>query len=79
MIELRRADRENRWDAELCTWWPALSDGRRTAVAACGAGHAYSLTGHKIAPDGTVTPSVVCPHEGCTWHEHVRLVGWRAA
>jgi hypothetical protein len=31
---------------------------------------------HAIAADGTLTPSVVCPYEYCTWHEYVRLGGW---
>lgn len=32
--------------------------------------------GHTIAADGTVTPSTVCPEEGCTFHEWVILDGW---
>lgn len=31
---------------------------------------------HTIAKDGAVTPSVQCPAEGCSFHEHVRLLGW---
>lgn len=31
---------------------------------------------HTIADDGTVNPSVVCPHTPCTFHEYVRLDGW---
>jgi hypothetical protein len=31
---------------------------------------------HQIAKDGTVTPSVECPSDGCGFHEHVRLLGW---
>jgi hypothetical protein len=34
--------------------------------------------GHTIADDGTVMPSVVCPHQGCTWHVWVRLLDWKA-
>lgn len=30
---------------------------------------------HTIAPDGAVTPSLVCPYD-CGFHEHVRLEGW---
>jgi hypothetical protein len=33
---------------------------------------------HQIAADGTVTPSVECPTEGCGWHEHVKLKDWGA-
>lgn len=31
---------------------------------------------HSIAPDGTVTPSVVCPWRGCSFHEFVKLTEW---
>ena len=33
----------------------------------------------KIAPDGTVTPSVFFRDKACGWHEFVRLEGWEAA
>lgn len=37
--------------------------------------------GHTIHADGTVTPSVVCPHrrkgQPCGWHEHIRLDDWK--
>jgi len=32
--------------------------------------------GHAISEDGTVTPSIVCPHRPCSWHIHGRLMGW---
>lgn len=44
--------------------WPLRADGTR---------------GHDIAEDGTVTPSVVCPHAPCTWHVFVRLGDWATA
>jgi hypothetical protein len=31
---------------------------------------------HKIAADGTVSPSFVCPHPGCGFHEFIVLSGW---
>ena len=31
---------------------------------------------HTVAADGKVSPSVVCPHDGCNWHVYVRLDGW---
>lgn len=31
---------------------------------------------HDIASDGTITPSVQCPTQGCNFHHHVRLEGW---
>jgi hypothetical protein len=41
----------------------------------CAKGHLASLD-HEIAADGTVTPSLGCPTEGCDWHEMVRLKDW---
>lgn len=48
------------------------------AVVTCPNGHACRLSGkvHSIAPDGTLSPSLVCPAEGCGFHDHVRLAGW---
>lgn len=39
-------------------------------------GHIGSLTDHDIADDGTVSPSVWCGEEGCSFHESVRLLDW---
>lgn len=33
-------------------------------------------TGHRIAIDGVVRPSIVCPHAGCSWHVWARLASW---
>lgn len=44
----------------------------------CPNGHIEMLDDHKILPDGVVSPSVRCPHEGCGFHAIVRLGGWRA-
>jgi hypothetical protein len=48
----------------------------------CPFGHGATLAKnvHKIATDGTVSPSFVCPRatdEGCTFHEFVRLLDWK--
>jgi hypothetical protein len=52
-------------------------DGRLTATMSCPeCGKPASLSGHTIAPDGDVSPSVVCPHDGCHFHEYVMLLGW---
>ncbi len=53
-----------------------LADGRRTALVKCSHGHIASLSEHTIAVDGTVSPSLVCPREGCDFHEVVKLEGW---
>ena len=36
-----------------------------------------ALLDHEVAADGTVKPSVVCPKEGCGFHDSVRLIGWQ--
>lgn len=41
----------------------------------CGA--EAGLHDHTIADDGTVEPSVICPHPGCSFHEMVKLDGWQ--
>jgi hypothetical protein len=45
----------------------------------CPNGHGASITKsiHAIAQDGTVNPSVICPRQGCTFHEFVRLISWK--
>ena len=73
MIILRRGELEN--GAGL--WKGAVRDGSRTANVSCpGCGKIASLIDHSIAQDGTVTPSLVCPYEGCTFHDWVKLEGW---
>lgn len=42
----------------------------------CRRGVSIAKDVHAIAPDGTVTPSFVCKQYGCTFHEHIVLVGW---
>lgn len=42
----------------------------------CASNHRLVLTGHRIAADGGVYPSVVCQAPGCGYHEYVRLLGW---
>ncbi len=34
--------------------------------------------GHFIAPDGVVTPSIMCPYKPCPWHIWGRLLNWVA-
>jgi len=45
-------------------------------VMVCSQGHESTLRTHSVANDGTVSPSSVCPVEGCAFHEYVRLDGW---
>lgn len=74
-IELRKTG--DRWNGGPLTWWPVTrSDGRKSAMVTCGNAHIASLADHDIGLGGYVTPSLVCPEEGCGWHEWVRLDGW---
>lgn len=41
-----------------------------------GCGRGASLYDHAIRPDGSVVPSVVCPFDGCQYHEFVTLQDW---
>lgn len=58
-------------------WAPSTTaDGRRSAKVWCGGCGGFGfLDGHDIADDGTVSPSLVCPH-GCGWHVWAQLELW---
>lgn len=61
------------------TWNLLRIGAKRSATFNCRACKRVGfLVDHAIAPDGTVTPSVVCPSVGCTFHEFIRLEGWDA-
>jgi hypothetical protein len=68
----------DRFDMTPLTWWPVRIYGRerKTANIVCSQGHPGLITEHDIAPDGTVSPSVVCTTEGCSFHDYVKLEGW---
>lgn len=57
------------------TWTPLGVD---NAMVTCqnDREHVATLSDHKIDENGVVTPSLVCPVEGCGFHEWVRLQGW---
>ncbi len=74
-------------DTNRGVWSPFVygPERRQGAVVVCpdcgggmsvGGGNVFGSS-HAIAGDGTVTPSVVCPYAGCSWHVFVRLEGWR--
>ena len=55
-----------------------LEDGGRSASFTCPiCGQTGVLVDHEIKDDGSVHPSVVCPTEGCSFHEYIQLEGWR--
>jgi predicted RNA-binding Zn-ribbon protein involved in translation (DUF1610 family) len=66
-------------DYQVGTWKGLkLANGGRSASFTCPiCGQTAVLIDHEIAPDGTVSPSVVCPHDGCGFHEFIQLDGWQ--
>lgn len=61
------------------TWIGGRQGGtnKRTALITCPkCGQFVSLSTHSIADNGDVTPSLVCPHYGCDFHENVTLADW---
>lgn len=59
------------------TWKELNTPTARSASFTCPlCGQTGLLIDHQIAPDGTVSPSVVCSHEECTFHEFIQLEGW---
>lgn len=77
MIEVPKIVRDaTNWPVEVPCWERIIGDATK-AIIWCGNGHlATTSAQHTIDPEGKVSPSVVCPREGCTWHEWVKLVGW---
>lgn len=68
------------------TWWPVF--GHPDHDKPVGAGftcplcerQAYIMQpDHSIAGDGTVSPSVVCVHGECSFHDWLKLDGWTEA
>lgn len=51
------------------TWRPL----GKSAYIVCPNGHGASLLDHKIAWDGNVSPSVVCPEDGCGFHAIIQF------
>lgn len=79
MVELQRKKswREPDGVSPGWGWW------RGFLMLECPKGHRNRINigpdGHKVAADGTVSPSLVCPGDAqpCDWHEFGRLVGWQ--
>jgi len=54
--------------------WHAYGEIVMAACPRCG--RVAGLGGHSVSEGGVVSPSVVCPREGCGFHEDVVLEGW---
>ena len=73
-----RADARPSWFPVLAVTQPGeiLNPEGTKAILVCPRGHTAALVTHSIAADGTVSPSAVCPVEGCGFHESIRLLDW---
>ena len=49
---------------------------RFKAQLTCSNGHGLTIRSHRIGATGAVFPSVVCPVQGCSFHEFVVLGEW---
>ena len=36
------------------------------------------ILSHEVNSEGVVSPSLVCPYDGCSFHRFVKLEGWVA-
>lgn len=75
MINIPKTDLK--WDGPKGSWFPVKREnGERSAMFICpNCGQAAGLS-HEIKSDGIVHPSVVCPYEGCNFHDFIKLEGW---
>jgi hypothetical protein len=91
MISLSRAGDPVRWgepdkgSAGPLTWRPVVPHPEQPkafqgdlALCTCPNGHECRVSGnvHTVASDGAMSPSYVCPVDGCGFHEFTRLDGW---
>lgn len=81
MIDIPKSE-ARAFEEESPSWKPTrLPNGSAGAIFKCPNGHIGTLVDHEpdshsIDAEGVVSPSVVCPEDGCGFHDHVRLVGW---
>ena len=79
MKEIPRAEQTGvlRWNENGHWFTVRRADGSTGLMLNCpDCGQTVSLADHSVDPIGAVTPSVVCPQDGCGFHEYVRLVAW---
>ncbi len=98
MITIRKAAAEQEvygnWDDEgrvtgqvRGSWWPLDTPRGKSAIVSCpGCDSSWALDGWKIAPDGSVSPSVdhsqpIKKTDGtvirdCLFHDYIKLEGW---
>lgn len=72
MRELHQGD----VDLHAGVWDGVSCDSKRTARVSCPSCGVVATLDHEISADGSVNPSLDCPSDRCTFHDHVKLVGW---
>jgi hypothetical protein len=74
----RKAERTQKLDDLRPGEWFFSGEPEFIVIVQCCPSCKFYMTNvrHEIAADGTVSPSMVCPHEPCTWHVSCRLDGW---
>ncbi len=75
MITLKPGDERGQWKRLL----RSPHDGGLTATLTCPDCGQFATLDHDIKEDGTVHPSVVCPYDGCNFHDYIKLEGWKEA
>ena len=49
---------------------------RKSVSFTCPNGHTYLLNKYEILPNGSVHPAVLCPADGCNFHDFIKLEDW---
>ena len=65
---------------EIIKGWRGIkmTNGKRSASFNCPKCDGFiSVTNHDISDNGEVNPSLVCPYDGCGFHEWVILENWK--
>ena len=61
-------------------WWAPIQtvkgDRNPYPMVCCPNGHIAGIASHSVDAAGKVTPSLVCPTDGCDYHVHATLDGW---
>lgn len=61
------------WQLPKGTWKRSAGQ----VLVACPDCGSVAALDHEVSGDGAVRPSLVCPVEECSFHDFVRLEGWR--
>lgn len=73
------APSNRREDMPAGSWRLVMWGDDRSFIISCPKCGLEACANHSIEPNGDVNPSVVCPHDGCDFHEFVTLEGWADA